>query len=323
MNGLQNLGNTCYLNTIVQCVNCLPLLTKSICETSFTPSIQNIPGIIVTQFKIILFNLNTQPIKTVVPHQLIKALEYFIQQADSGKNSIYTSISDIRSQNDAHEFLILLLNIFHETFKDKVNIHISGEASSLYDKEVVNAMNSFKRFHENEYSCVTKFSTGQYISTLHNTQKNTISTTYEPFTCVELEIPPEPEITVYDCLNHFTQNEKLSTGQYKSIQFWKLPQYLILTLKRFDGLSKNNKHVKIDTLINLQNYCVGPERFSSSYKLVAVANHTGSLDSGHYYAYCFSEMEKKWYVCNDSSTRQIRQCSLSTSHAYCLFYDKI
>ena len=167
--------------------------------------------------------------------------------------------------------------------------------------------------------------TGQYISTLHNISKNKISYCFEPFNCVELEIPKQVQsssLHLYDCLNNFIKNEKVTSTQYKSIHFWKLPNYLIIVLKRFLDLKKNTVHVTIPHLLNMENYCLGPEK-NMEYKLTSICNHSGSVHGGHYYSFSFCNEKKKWYCCNDANIHEIKPNTVSTSQAYCLFYTKL
>lgn len=325
MHGLQNLGNTCYVNTVLQCLSCFPDFIQSIrTKSTFSPSIKNISGIVNTQYKIFLTQ-QLKPDNTIIsPKLLIASLQHFVRNSES--SNIHTTITNITSQNDAHEFILLFLSILHETTKEKVSINISGQVESKEDEDIHAAMKAYKRFHEKEYSIITKCFTGQYISSLLNVDENEVSKIFEPFTCIEVEIPSMMSMpSIYDCFNHFTKNEKIDgRNQYKSIRFWKLPDILIVTIKRFNNMGKkNNQHVKIFPEICMEHYCAGPDKHRSKYKLKAICNHTGSVSGGHYYAYCYSDKKKEWFLANDAMIRPIRTTTISTSQAYCLFYEKI
>ena len=59
------------------------------------------------------------------------------------------------------------------------------------------------------------------------------------------------------------------------------------------------------------------------YDLYAVSNHFGSLNGGHYTAYGFNDVAKKWYDFNDSSVSSVSDIGEITSPgAYLLFYRK-
>ena len=62
------------------------------------------------------------------------------------------------------------------------------------------------------------------------------------------------------------------------------------------------------------------------YDLYAVANHYGDLDEGHYTAYCYNPVFKKWYMFNDhdcseiANEKRLQHTKLVTESAYMLFY---
>ena len=60
----------------------------------------------------------------------------------------------------------------------------------------------------------------------------------------------------------------------------------------------------------------------SRYSLISVVNHYGSMNSGHYTAYCNDG--KSWYYCDDETIRQADSRELETNvHAYLLFYSSL
>ena len=58
------------------------------------------------------------------------------------------------------------------------------------------------------------------------------------------------------------------------------------------------------------------------YRLQSVINHDsgGSMDSGHYYAYCLDEDSNKWYEFNDESVTPITNDTIISNNAYLLLY---
>ncbi|CAF5046643.1 unnamed protein product, partial [Rotaria magnacalcarata] len=60
----------------------------------------------------------------------------------------------------------------------------------------------------------------------------------------------------------------------------------------------------------------------SNYSLVAVVNHYGSMNSGHYTSFCNDG--KQWYYCNDHAIRVAEKSELEHNvHAYLLFYSSL
>eukprot|EP00817_Percolomonadidae_sp_ATCC50343_P000483 CAMPEP_0117425564 /NCGR_PEP_ID=MMETSP0758-20121206/5820_1 /TAXON_ID=63605 /ORGANISM="Percolomonas cosmopolitus, Strain AE-1 (ATCC 50343)" /LENGTH=561 /DNA_ID=CAMNT_0005210143 /DNA_START=585 /DNA_END=2267 /DNA_ORIENTATION=+ len=80
----------------------------------------------------------------------------------------------------------------------------------------------------------------------------------------------------------------------------KLPSTLIITFTRFNykyGEQTTKKYEKIGFPLqhfDLSSYCP-----SNKYDLIAVSNHNGGVDSGHYYTYTRSSVSSPWYLYND------------------------
>ena len=103
-----------------------------------------------------------------------------------------------------------------------------------------------------------------------------------------------------------------------------LPKILILSIQRFNIInkSKSNKSIKLYEKINLKNFVDEEliENYSNfDYKLFGISNHSGSLNFGHYYAYV--NIQGKWKEFNDSFVTNVNFSSVSTT-AYALFYEK-
>ncbi|KAJ8411996.1 hypothetical protein AAFF_G00142630 [Aldrovandia affinis] len=56
------------------------------------------------------------------------------------------------------------------------------------------------------------------------------------------------------------------------------------------------------------------------YNLYAVCNHSGTVNMGHYTAYCLEE--SGWYCYNDSRVTPISESHLQSNQAYVLFYQR-
>lgn len=60
----------------------------------------------------------------------------------------------------------------------------------------------------------------------------------------------------------------------------------------------------------------------STYDLVAVCNHTGSLLSGHYTATCRNPVNLQWYHFDDSAVTPVKDMEVYSPNAYLLFYQR-
>lgn len=69
----------------------------------------------------------------------------------------------------------------------------------------------------------------------------------------------------------------------------KLPQILILSLQRINQYfnTKNESYIGFDEMLDMKNYIDNELENNSltKYKLFALTNHIGNLNTGHYYSY--------------------------------------
>ena len=72
--------------------------------------------------------------------------------------------------------------------------------------------------------------------------------------------------------------------------------------------------------LNLSKYFVEGEK--EVYDLYAVSNHFGNMGGGHYTAFCFNHIYKKWFEFDDQRVSAIDESKLVTKAAYVLFYKK-
>lgn len=150
-------------------------------------------------------------------------------------------------------------------------------------------------------------------------------------------------VTIYDCLTLFNQEEKLEKDNTwycsfckkhqeatKKMELYKAPHILIIQLKRFKPKSQNssitsNFNGKNQTLVeypleglDLRNFIVGENTGNAIYDLFAVSQHFGNLSSGHYTSLC--KNRGKWIEFDDESISQAEEKSVVNTFAYLLFY---
>lgn len=125
---------------------------------------------------------------------------------------------------------------------------------------------------------------------------------------------------------------------------WRAPQYLILHLSRFEYVTtdqlqgiefnfdsrKRKVDVKVDFPVvglDLGEYMhpdAKKEGESYLYDLIAVCNHDGNVDSGHYVASCRDENEGKprWFSYNDMDVEEMEESEIVSENAYMLIYQR-
>lgn len=330
LTGLANLGNSCYMNSALQCLSNTKLLRNYMLGDNVLEELNtNKQALITKDWKNLLTEIWNENC-TISPNTLHKALRmYFLSEN-------IENFTDFR-QNDSHEFITLFIDIMHMSLAKEVNITISGNVVNDLDKMALAAMKSWRQYFKNSYSEIVNIFYGQFVSTIKSLDNEVISAVYDPFPSLSVEIPDNSEnINLYSCLDHFSSDEILDgenkykcdkTNTYKSakkkIQIWTCPKILIIHLKRFsNNFTKNNKVINfpIDNL-NLSKYSIGYDKYKSNYRLIGVVNHIGSYLGGHYYSYCRNK--ENWFEYNDEKVVQINKLNVVNQNAYCLFYEKI
>jgi uncharacterized UBP type Zn finger protein len=162
-------------------------------------------------------------------------------------------------------------------------------------------------------------------------------------------ITKSKEISIYDCLEAFRTEEKLEkenswfcstckTHQeaYKRLEIFRVPNILIIQLKRFkikstniyNGIMHNKKNDSFVLFpvnnLDLRQYVVEENsKKDCIYDLCAISQHFGTLSSGHYTAYIKNLGE--WYNFDDERVTKLDSNNLEkvvTKAAYILIYRK-
>ena len=121
----------------------------------------------------------------------------------------------------------------------------------------------------------------------------------------------------------------------KKLDVWRVPQILIIQLKRFYGTgymaTKLGTYVDFPEILDMKKYIIGPQKNENElkYRLYAVSNQYGSLGGGHYTANARvrspkeSSRDKGWYNFDDSCVSKCNESEAHSSAAYVLFYERI
>ena len=101
---------------------------------------------------------------------------------------------------------------------------------------------------------------------------------------------------------------KKSGSSTRSIGIQRVPPILLLHLSRFEYTTtakKQEDYVDFPLQdLNLLEHMVNPTNLAT-FDLVAVINHYGNMNSGHYTSYCKPPRGEVWYECNDSVVSEL------------------
>ncbi len=330
--GLQNLGNTCFLNSCMQALSHTYELTNLLESSSYKKYLKsNIPENIIIDEWNNLRNIMWSQNGIVAPKRFV----YNIQQLATIKDrDLFTGWA----QNDLPEFLLFLVECMHNSISRSVTMNIKGQTKNKVDKLAISCYEMLKTIYSKEYSEIMDMFYGICVSELSSKNENTIhSVRPESYFILDLEIPNNNS-SLIDCFDSFTSyeilegdnawfNEKTKKKENvkKRITFWSFPKILIITLKRFsfDGRKKRQDLVQFPLEnLDLSNYVSGYNAKQFKYDLYAVCNHSGGTNGGHYTSFVKTS-NNEWVHFNDTNVeRNININKIVTPKAYCLFYRK-
>lgn len=241
--GLRNLGNTCFMNSMLQCLK----NTREFYEFLIAGNVH--------------INLNSKfgsnGELTIELIELFKQMRYpsnfkHISPKDF-KCAVSRHIPDFidYKQQDSHEFLVRLLDRLHADLNrskpDIIHDPIHKDPN-FYDKlSIAEAARTFWSLHiRRNDSFISDIFEGLIVSTLTCLHCKSSSKSLEAFTCLTLPIPENAgRTTLQNCINLFLRGELLSNevawqcqscrqkrDAQKCTYIWRLPRILIIHLKR-------------------------------------------------------------------------------------------
>ncbi|XP_044260746.1 ubiquitin carboxyl-terminal hydrolase 2 isoform X2 [Tribolium madens] len=335
LNGLKNIGNTCFMNSVIQCLSNTKTLLEYLLQDHYVNDINTttsaMKGALIKAFAEVIKKLwsqeasdrvvNTSSLKSQIQRFAPRFIGY--------------------AQQDAQEFLRYLLEGLHEDVnrvKEKPKPILTEIDEKLTDSE--KSSESWNRYLRMDNSKIVDYFVGQLKSTLKCTHCGHCSVTFDPFWDLSLPIPQRAgQVRLAQCLDSFTREETLDGDEKptcskckerrkctKSFSIQKFPKILVIHLKRFSLAERfrGKLSVTVDFPLeglDMSNYAadnITPCR----YNLYAISNHSGTTYSGHYTAYCRHPYTKAWHEYNDSRVSSISSKAIVSGEAYVLFYEQ-
>ena len=286
--GLENLGNTCFMSVIIQNLANTDVLLNYIDLGEHTDECTLSNWCSICELHLLLPAILNSA-KAVKPNQFFK-------------NFLTLSPTLIKyKQHDCHEFWHCLFMHGQTCLVPKTYQDTGVEETTILHK-------IFGGYIKSEKQCTI-------------CQK--ISPKYDAFMDLSLDIGDEDDSSISslrDALNHYTNAELLTkddkpyceeceenTTTTKTITLFKLPQILIIHLRRFDyeTQQKNSKAISISETLNVTDFC-SEAASTVTYTLSGVIVHRGEagsfLKSGHFLTYI---KKNEWYQKNDSKVRNV------------------
>ncbi|KAK8482608.1 hypothetical protein V6N11_066270 [Hibiscus sabdariffa] len=301
--GLENLGNTCFLNSVLQCLTYTEPLVAYLQSGKHQNSchIAGFCALCAIQKHVSRALQSTGRI--LAPNDLVSNLRCISRNFRNSR------------QEDAHEYMVNLLESMH---KCCLPSGVPSESPRAYERSLVHRIFG-----------------GRLRSQVKCLQCSYCSDTFDPFLDLSLEIVKADSLL--KALKNFTTAELLDGGerQYqcqrckqkvratKQLTVYNSPHVLTIHLKRFQAHNlgqKIDRKVEFGPTIDMKPFVSGSNEGHLKYTLYGVLVHHGwSTHSGHYY--CFVRTSTgMWYSLDDNRVLQVSERTVLEQKAYMLFY---
>jgi len=330
LTGLANLGNSCFMNSALQCLSHTYELNDFLGRGAYKRKLNKKAESLILMEWDKLREMIWSENCIISPGGFLSSVQKVAKIKDK---DMFTGFA----QNDLSEFLTFLIDCFHTAILRDVDMRITGTVVTEKDELAKNCFDMMKGMYKKEYSEFLNMFYGIHVSKVETLGGSYLNAHPEPFLMLDLAIPKKRRPSIIDCLDAYTEKETLDgdnevfnekTGKKEAatrqIVFWSLPNVLIITLKRFSNDVRKNQTLVDFPLedLDLSRYVVGYDSLTYVYDLYGVCNHSGCVQGGHYTAHALNA-NKRWYHFNDTAIHQVTNVtSIVSPKAYCFFYRK-
>jgi len=333
--GIQNMGNTCYCNSTLQLIRACSEWDAYCLSTPFSEQLKHLPDSDANKRILLAYQDILRSLWSAHLPAYVRPLGFISEVCKAVKGTVYESFG-IPVPNDSHEYLVYLLDHFHEALRTTTTYQpqLLPEAATPKERMRILAENGWNRFLSNHTSPVVQFFFGMMRKTVQcgNCQNHTYQ--WEVFN--SLKIPCEGQTFMEWIQKEVNETSEIDgyacdacKGRHPAVKrshLWKLPDNLFVTLHRFHyngHKNTTNCPYQGDTLSLRQFFAEESEGAEKEwkYELRGVSDHHGSHMGGHYTAQFKHPITQQWWWMDDERARALSSPQFSQSN-YIFFFKK-
>ncbi|KAF2283913.1 hypothetical protein GH714_017150 [Hevea brasiliensis] len=300
--GLRNCGNSCYANTVLQCLAFTRPLTSYFVRRLHSNACRKKEWCFICEFEFLILKAREGD-SSLSPIRILSKIQKIGSHLGHGR------------EEDAHEFLRYAVDTMQS-----ICLKDAGALGRLAEETTLVGL-TFGGYLRSKITC---------MSCLGKSER------YERIMDLTVEIAGDIE-TLEEALTQFTADELLDgENKYncsrcksyvkakKKLTVLEAPNILTIVLKRFQSgnFGKLSKSVRFPEVLSLAPYMHGKSDKSPQYSLYAVVVHRDRMNdtsTGHYVCY-IKTARGEWFGVNDSLVMPVELERVLLEEAYMLLY---
>lgn len=347
--GLQNMGNTCYANSTLQLLRAVP-------EWNAFCLRENLEEVCT--------DVNTVPAKLILAYQdllrsmwsasrpaYVRPMGFLTIIRDSVRNTVYENFGRA-VQNDSHEYMVYLLDNFHEALNERRTPTVADVATTpdvattsvvaavaVESTMMSKAQTGWDAFVARNTSPVVDLFFGMIRKTIECSHCKNRSYQWETFNV--FKIPCEgttfqewvraecgtTDLEGYEC----TPCNKAGAGRQNAhiySHLWRLPSSLFVALRRFqpDGRKIMTPCPPLEGAVTFAEYFAEESDHPSkqwTYECRGIADHHGGHMGGHYSAQTAHPVSNEWWWIDDAMSQPLPSGPRFGSSNYILYFRRV